>query len=69
MSDTTGLVDAGRRAYVRRHGHPTTREFRPDEVAGDAIEPGRAVFAASRGNASAATALASGGDDLDDPAE
>ena len=68
MSDTTGLVDAGRRAYVRRHGHPTTREFRPDEVAGDAIERGRAVFAASRGNASAA-ALASGGDDRDDPAE
>jgi microcompartment protein CcmK/EutM len=58
MSDTASRVDAGRRAYARRHGHPTTREYRPDEVAADSIERGKAEWAARSGNRSARDALA-----------
>jgi hypothetical protein len=58
MPDSDSRVDAGRRAYARRHGHPTTREYRPDEVAADALEAGRAQYAARSGNTSARDALA-----------
>jgi hypothetical protein len=57
MSDTDAVAK-GRRRYVRERGDPRSRTFDHDEVAADALERGRAEWAARSGNTSARDALA-----------
>jgi hypothetical protein len=58
MSNTTNGVAAGRRRFERDHGDVTTRTYEASEVAGSALERGRALFASKAGNRSARDAVA-----------